>query len=74
MHICALAGPIAVACQAAGLSAGFALLGVCMPTCCGTTQVKYIGYYETEEGAARAYDKAVVQTRGSAAQVREICS
>lgn len=43
-------------------------------TLCGTTQVKYIGYYETEEGAAHAYDKAVVQTRGSAAQVREICS
>ena len=41
-------------------------------TCCCIAQVKYIGYFETEEGAARAYDKAVVQTRGSTAQVREL--
>ncbi len=35
-------------------------------------QVNYIGYFETEEGAARAYDTAVVQARGSTAQVREM--
>jgi hypothetical protein len=37
--------------------------------CSGRAQVQYIGYFDTEEAAAFAYDEAILRLRGPTAQI-----